>query len=117
MNAIKLNKAYKKAITDYFKAFEQMHDVKIEMVDDHNFQFGDIPLTFEELKHSVDNNLELNYTLNYFDYCLNYYDLSPIDFPNYCIMREGFMLISGFNFKEYNFIIDLLKLRIKSLLD
>lgn len=117
MNPIKLNKAYKKAISDYIKAFEEMHDVEIEQVDDHNLMFGDVALTFDELKHSVDNNLSLSYNLNYFDYCLSYYDLSPINFENYCIIRTEFIYKSGIGFKEHNFIIDLLKMRIESLLN
>lgn len=116
MNPVKLNKQYKKAISDYIKAFEKMHDVEVERVDDSNFMFGDIAITFTELKYSVDKQIKLDFNLNYFDYCLGYYDLNPVNFPNYCTMRTEFIYKAGLGFKEHNFIIELLTNRIKSLL-
>ena len=118
MKKDKLKKNYEKSVNDYCEKFAEIYEIPFNgWVADRPGEvatFGDYFFNFAEIMYCIENQIILDYLLEWGDFSLKYHKKATYNFETYCKLRFDFERKTGFNFTLDNFEKHLLYLRIKN---
>lgn len=113
-----LKKNYEKAVNDYCEKFAEIYEIDFDGwvagVHGEVATFGDFFFNLSEIIFCIENKINLNWLLNWYDFNLEYHKKSTYNFKTYCKLRFDFERKTGFNFTLNDFEKHLLYLRIKN---